>query len=164
MRITQLTERLFLGILTLSVGLGCTEVRVSGGNNSNMPVVQQDAGADAGAQLADQGTNENLDEDEDGLTTAQEAALGTDPNKADTDGDGHKDGDEVAAHTDPLNRDDHPYAGGWPIGDCRDDIESSGHSVGQIAEDFSLLDQHGDMVRLHSFCDRVVLIVAAAFW
>jgi hypothetical protein len=44
-----------------------------------------------------------VDTDGDGLSNAEEAKLGTDPNKADTDGDGTMDGDEVNAyHTDPL--------------------------------------------------------------
>jgi hypothetical protein len=46
------------------------------------------------------------DSDGDGLTDAQEAALGTDPNNPDTDGDGIPDGQEVNQyHTDPLNPD-----------------------------------------------------------
>ena len=46
---------------------------------------------------------EGEDPDLDGLTTAEEAILGTDPNKADTDGDGFDDGDEVTLATDPRN-------------------------------------------------------------
>ncbi len=43
------------------------------------------------------------DPDGDGLTTDQEVALGTDPQKYDTDGDGLSDGDEVnVTHTNPL--------------------------------------------------------------
>ena len=38
----------------------------------------------------------SLDSDNDGLTNAQEASLGLDPNNADTDGDGYPDGLEVA--------------------------------------------------------------------
>lgn len=46
------------------------------------------------------------DPDGDGLTNAQEAALGTDPLSADTDGDGLLDGDEVNLyHTDPTMAD-----------------------------------------------------------
>lgn len=43
-----------------------------------------------------------LDEDEDGLTAAEERFYGTDLNVADTDGDGFNDGDEVRAGYDPL--------------------------------------------------------------
>ncbi len=47
-----------------------------------------------------------VDSDGDGLTDAEEAALGTDPNNPDTDGDGLSDGDEVLVHdTDPLDAD-----------------------------------------------------------
>jgi len=46
------------------------------------------------------------DTDTDGLTDAQEIAIGTDPNKADTDGDGLTDFDEVRTwQSDPLNAD-----------------------------------------------------------
>lgn len=44
------------------------------------------------------------DTDGDGLTDAEEAALGTHADLADTDGDGFSDGQEVAAKTDPLSR------------------------------------------------------------
>lgn len=47
-----------------------------------------------------------LDEDLDGLTSAEEKTAGTDPEKADTDLDGLKDGLEVKTHrTDPLKND-----------------------------------------------------------
>jgi hypothetical protein len=43
------------------------------------------------------------DLDDDGLTSSEEAAAGTDPNNPDTDGDGFSDGEEVALGTDPLD-------------------------------------------------------------
>ncbi len=47
-----------------------------------------------------------LKSDGDGLTNAEEATLGTDPDNPDTDGDGLSDGDEVDIHeTDPLDED-----------------------------------------------------------
>ena len=109
-------------------------------------------------------TGPAVDTDGDGLTDHEEASLGTDPNLADTDGDGESDGDEVAQHTDPLDATDHSYAGGWPIDACRGSVQSTGHQVGQVAEDFSLMDQYGEQVRLHDFCDHAVLLVGAAFW
>ncbi len=47
-----------------------------------------------------------LDTDGDGLTDAEELALGTDPLMSDTDGGGVNDGDELANGTDPLNSGD----------------------------------------------------------
>ncbi|TVP76016.1 MAG: beta-glucosidase, partial [Puniceicoccaceae bacterium] len=46
-----------------------------------------------------------LDNDGDGLTNAEELALGTDPNNPDTSGDGMSDGDKVAHGLDPLAND-----------------------------------------------------------
>lgn len=104
------------------------------------------------------------DEDEDGLSNAEEADLGTDPLTADSDGDGYDDAAELAEYTDPLNKDDKPYQAGWKMGACRNDVEPEGNEQGQVAEDFALLDQFGETVRLHDFCDKVVLQIFAAFW
>ena len=48
------------------------------------------------------------DDDNDGLTNAQEVALGTDPLNPDTDGDGWSDGDEVANGSSPLDPNSRP--------------------------------------------------------
>ena len=105
-----------------------------------------------------------MDSDQDGLTDAEEVGLGTDPDNADSDDDGFTDGDEVAQGADPLAEEDHPYTGGYGSDACRDGIESTGHSEGDIAEDFELMDQYGETVRLHDFCGRAVLLVSGAFW
>ena len=47
----------------------------------------------------------SADSDDDGLTDAEEAALGTDPGNADSDGDGLTDGVEVELGTNPLSSD-----------------------------------------------------------
>jgi peroxiredoxin len=116
------------------------------------------------AACAGSGNPAKSDRDDDGLTDEDEAWLGSNPDDADTDNDGYDDGVEVSSNTDPINGFDRPYAGGWPIGDCRDDIVATGNSVGAVAEDFSLMDQNLEGVRLHDFCDRVVVMASAAVW
>ena len=61
------------------------------------------------------GTNPNADPDMDGLTNAQEIALGTDPLNPDTDGDGFGDGDEVSFGSDPLNPLSYPHLNGTQV-------------------------------------------------
>jgi len=55
------------------------------------------------------GSNPNADPDLDGLTNAQEIALGTDPLNNDTDGDGFGDGDEVRFGSNPLDPTSYPH-------------------------------------------------------
>ncbi len=104
------------------------------------------------------------DSDGDGLTDREEAEAGTDPMSEDTDWDGFSDAEELAENTDPTDANDMPYAGGWAIGACRNDVDSTGVGVGDISENFRLEDQHGEMVELHDFCNRLVLLKAAAEW
>jgi len=52
--------------------------------------------------------NGDADDDNDGLTNAKEAEIGTNPNDPDTDNDNYDDGVEVDAGTDPLDPDSHP--------------------------------------------------------
>jgi hypothetical protein len=109
----------------------------------------------------------SFDEDVDGLLSIDEVEVyGTDPLNPDSDGDGHFDGAEVLAGTDPLDPDDHPYHADWPIdGACRNNVEGPfGSDVDQHAQQFRLLNQHGDRVRLHDFCGQVVMLKRSAGW
>jgi hypothetical protein len=82
----------------------------------------------------------------------------------DEDGDGFTNADEEAGGSDPFDAQDVPYTGGWRKGiECNDGIEPTGNEVGQVAFDFQLQDQHGELLSLHDFCDRVVLIEFAGF-
>ena len=121
-------------------------------------------GEEADHQFDWLGADPGSDSDGDGLSDMDEAMYGTDPDNPDTDGDGFKDGAEVDQNSDPKNGNHFPYTGGWAIGDCWDDIESTGNEVGQIADQFELIDQHGEQLRLHDFCDRTVLLSSATFW
>jgi hypothetical protein len=106
----------------------------------------------------------DVDADGDGLLGAKEAELGTDPNEADSDGDGADDGKEMVEHTDPLDDAEYPYQGGWEIGSCSKDVKATGWSEGDTSNDFAMMDQFGETVHLHSFCQDVVYLVFAAFW
>ncbi|MFK7927117.1 MAG: thrombospondin type 3 repeat-containing protein [Myxococcota bacterium] len=83
---------------------------------------------------------------------------------ADEDGDGFNNGDEFAMGSDPLDESDIPYAGGW-VKDaaCRKDVQSTGNTQGQVAENFALLDQYGEQWKLHDFCNSVVLVEYSGF-
>ncbi len=100
------------------------------------------------------------DADGDGLGDAEEAELGTDPNNPDTDADGWNDGDEVESNTDPLDATDHPYTGGWPIDPCRNDLVGEGWIEGMVIPQTERMDQYGDTVRLHDFCEHAILITS----
>ena len=140
--------RIDIALVGLVLGLGCSST---------------DGATDSTSSDTDIDTDE-LDDDGDGISNGDEAELGTDPNKADTDGDGFSDSEEVAGNTSPLDDADHPHAGGWPIAACRDSVQATGNEAGKVAYDFALMDQFGEDVRLHSFCDKVVLLAGAAFW
>lgn len=86
------------------------------------------------------------------------------PPPVDSDGDGYTDAAEVEAGSDPFDASERPLAGGWHRAACRDAIESTGNRPGDIAEDFVLLDQHGELVHLHDFCDRLVVLLSGVGW
>ncbi len=102
---------------------GAKKERIAGGGNNSVqnqnqqpqiPVEPENQESQKSATIANEtpsstptaSTLANIDSDHDGLTDAEEKALGTDPNNPDTDGDGLTDGEEVNVyHTDPLNPD-----------------------------------------------------------
>jgi hypothetical protein len=117
----------------------------------------------ADLHFGDEGDEPFIDSDGDGLSDSEEIEIGTDPNNKDSDGDGYDDMVEDNSYTDPLDPTDHPYAGGWPIDACRNDIDGEGVLEGQVLQDTVLLDQFGEELKLHDFCNHVVLIEHAGF-
>ena len=74
--------------------------------------------------------------------------------------------EDVSARVDSAPEAPQPerYLGGWAKADCADEITGTGNKVGDIAMDFSQMDQFGEMLRLYDFCDRYVLLIGSAFW
>lgn len=130
------------------------------------------------------GTDPSMaDSDEDGLDDGEEADYGTDPTVADSDGDTYLDGEEVEAGTNPTNEYSHTYTGGYNVGYCADGLPTptgptgscsfnhggstynwTCYQVGDVVENFSLIDQHGEYVDLYSFCGQHIVLTSGAFW
>jgi len=125
-------------------------------------VADDDAGDDDAGD--DDTVDPSSDDDGDGLTYEEETELGTDPDNPDTDGDGYSDGDEVEQNFNPLDAADRPYLGGWGRDDCYDQYATAVYSVGDIAADFALVDQHGDTIHLRDFCGRTIYLISGAMW
>jgi hypothetical protein len=129
----------------------------------------------------------DADADADGLTDAEEAALGTNPDDPDSDDDGFSDGEEVEGGTNPLYVHSHPYEGGYNVGYCDAPPEPTGptgwiegyfepddsgpewyawpvYEVGDVVDDFAWRDQHDETVHLYSFCGHHVMLIFGAFW
>jgi peroxiredoxin len=123
-----------------------------------------DGATDEEATTSEPSTDPTLDSDGDGVPDVVELEHGGDPFDPDTDGDGWDDGEEIEQNTNPLSASSVPYTGGWAIDDCHDELTGQGNGVGQVASDFTLVDQFGDDLRLHDFCGRAVVLVASAMW
>jgi hypothetical protein len=104
------------------------------------------------------------DADGDGLADSWEEENGLDPNSDDTDEDGWTDGEEVYGFADPDDDLDHPDIGGWERSPVPEDLDSTGGQVGDIVDDFKLMDQFGEHVSLWSFYGRVIMVETVAEW
>ncbi len=157
---------------------GGTSTATSSGGSSGTTSGGTTGGTTGGGTV----TSPDADDDGDGLTNSEEEALGTDPDSADTDGDGYADGDEVTAGTNPLYEYSHTYTGGYSVGNCETEPSPTGptgtssyrhgnttyewtsYQIGDVAENFTLTDQHGEEVSLYSFCGQYVHLEVGAFW
>lgn len=115
-------------------------------------------------------TDALLDSDGDGLSDADEEALGTDPDAVDSDGDTYQDGWEVDAGTDPTDPDSRIYQGYWPYNPDKDSIEDPGmDSLPEAGATFArvvLPDLYGDSLDLYDFAGHGVptVIELGAGW
>ena len=93
---------------------------------------------------------------------------------SDADGDGYTAGEEQSAGTNPNYVYSHPYTGGYNVGYCDEEPVPTGptgdngynaaYQAGDVVENFTLTDQHGEDVDLYSFCGQYVMIAFGAFW
>jgi hypothetical protein len=110
------------------------------------------------------GNSEPVDTDGDDLVDQFEAAIGTDPEDADTDGDGFTDGEEYLNYFDPLEEDDFPREGDYPRQARPRDLDGEGTEVGDVLDDFIRVDQYNEEISLHEFYGNVVVIGIGAEW
>lgn len=108
------------------------------------------------ADEAKAGTDpQKADTDGDGINDGIEAETGTDPIKPDTDSDGYTDGQEAHAGTDPLDPKSVIYTGGWPYNTTKDDYDDPGiltpASLGNRIARWKALDQFGQVVDIYDF-------------
>lgn len=135
--------------------------------------------------------NGSGDDDGDGLSNADEALYTTDPLNADTDGDGLSDLEDINAGTDPLNpdTDGDRYLDGWEVIEGSDPLDGTswiyqghwpynpdkatfpGQPIDQPAQlglgvaNFNLgTDQFGDIVSLHDFIGKPIVIDISSMW
>ena len=71
------------------------------------------------------------------------------------DDDGEDSGDDSGGGT---------YVGGWPIDAGCADLEVTGDAVGEVTAATAIIDQRGQEVNLHDFCQHAVLIAVDATW
>ena len=153
-----MNPRIPLALLLLGPAAACDGDDTSGGDDTGGPPA---------------------DTDGDGLFDHEESALGTDPNLADTDADGFSDYDEVQAGTNPLWSWSHVYTGGYNVGTCENGVlpptgaTGTGsykgdtwdvYQPGDVSDNFTMTDQHGQEVSLYSFCGQNVMLEFSAFW
>ena len=113
------------------------------------------------ADEAEFGTDPNMeDTDGDGLTDLEEYDLGSDGTEWDSDGDTYGDYDEVVEGTDPADPDSRIYIGYWPYNPDKGDIEGtpiasmSRVHEGEVFGHFIGPDQWGDEVDLYDFAGQ----------
>ncbi len=122
------------------------------------------------------------DADGDGLTAAEEAEFGTDPELADSDDDGFDDAQEIDGGTSPTWTWSHPYEqGDYLVGSCPTqpstatgpsgigsysgtewDAYQEGDVMHNLAE--GGIDSFGQEVPLYSFCGNYVVVTQSAEW
>ena len=146
-----------------ALSLGCTEPDDGSVDAGDTSSASGDGDGDPGDGDSGDGDGEPapLDSDEDGLSDAEEAELGTDPLDKDTDDDNYWDSWELIEGTDPLSLDSRIYTGFWPYNPQKDALTqgswaAASTAVGSQFPRQTFLDQHGDSVDLYDFSNFTI--------
>ncbi|MEE9385844.1 MAG: hypothetical protein V3V08_20735 [Nannocystaceae bacterium] len=126
------------------------------GSSSSSAALDTDGDGLTDAEEAVFGSDPNKpDTDEDGLNDKEEQDHGTNPNEADSDGDRYWDLWELNEGTDPLDPASVIYACGWPYAPEKDTLKTSGSAGNATANEpfarFTGTDQCGDDLDLFDF-------------
>ena len=156
-----MSSRKALVFLSLTACLGlaaCDE-----GEGGDAPELGGDTALDEEGDEASQAEagDTEPDSDEDGLSDAEEAELGTDPNDKDSDDDNYWDSWEVLEGTDPLDLDSRIYTGWWPYNPDKDSLEQGSwdavsREAGAPFPRASFYDRSGDLVDLYDFTNFTI--------
>jgi hypothetical protein len=145
--------------------LGCTPGTTALDETGGVEVDELDSDGDGltDAEEAALGTDAGShDTDMDGLSDLEEVLGGTDPRSADTDGDSYLDPWELDQGTDPTDPESRIYTGYWPYNPDKDalaHVDDVRDTVGAQIPRLQLVDQFGDTVDLYDFAGQDVPIV-----
>ena len=137
-----------------------TAAEETGDTDTDTDGTDSDATDSDATDTEDEGVDEDLDSDEDGLTDLEEEELGTDPNDKDTDNDNYWDSWEVIEGTDPLTSASRIYTGYWPYNPNKDllpqgSVSTSTTDKGSPFPRKEFIDHHGDAVDIYDFSQYV---------
>jgi len=160
-------------LLTAPVLLALVACTGPAGNGNGKNDVDTDGDGLTDAEEADYGTNpDSPDSDGDGLDDYDEInTYGTDPNSEDGDGDGYLDVWEINEGTDPNDAESRIYVGNWPYQPDKDQFGDVAWSDAEPKRSsqlprFQYIDQWGDTVDVYDFAGhgKPVVIDISAEW
>jgi hypothetical protein len=153
-----------MALVLLPLAVACTD---SSDDTKDEGSGTSDDGGDGGEEVLP----DTSDDDADGLTADEEAALGTDAGNPDSDGDGYLDGDEVNFGSDPADAESGIYAGGWPYNADKDSYGApepgdGEREIGAAFARWKLTDQYGEELDIYDFAGqgKKILIDISAMW